>query len=386
MILNYKTQYSKIRLMLFFILVACLNACGDDIYVLNSAYWEKTSVVGSTGGSAAITISGKQGSGWTAKIEEGASWCSFSKSNQNLSQVSGFITDGDNLLTVYCRYYAGSVDRQATITLTFDGKDSRVLTLTQTPSFSGFTETPSYKEHDDYQYVTHFASLNNRAVRNYSLCFDRSKKAALWVAYPIHGSYLGSTNRTNEWGFDPNIDSYFQADCISRSYGGRYDRGHQLPSADRLANREMNVQTFYMSNMTPQLDRLNQDMWANLEIKVRENNCNDTLFVVTGAYFDENSTASTYDGAGNSVPLPTHYFKVLLRTKTGSTGKAVVNCSDDELKSIGFWVEHRSYGNVEPPRSICKTVAEIEALTGFEFFPKVSDQVKQQNNPGQWGL
>ena len=81
--LKYKTRYSKIRLMLFFILVACLNACGDDIYVLNSAYWEKTSVVGSTGGSAAITISGKQGSGWSAKIEEDATWCSFSKSNQN---------------------------------------------------------------------------------------------------------------------------------------------------------------------------------------------------------------------------------------------------------------------------------------------------------------
>lgn len=378
--------------MLFFILVACLNACGDDIYVLNSAYWEKSSIVGSTGGSAAITISGKQGSGWKAKIEDGATWCSFSKTNQNLSEVSGFIADGDNLLTVYCRNNTGSEDRIATIVLTFDGKDSRVLTLTQasfiqTPSFSSFTETPTYKEHDNFQYVTHYTTLNNRTIRNYSLCFDKSKKAALWVAYPIHDSYLKkNVDRTNEWGFDLKIDSDFQADCVFGSYAGSYDRGHQLPSADRLANREMNVQTFYMSNMTPQLNRLNQDMWENLEMKVRYNNCADTLFVVTGAYFDKSSTKSTYDGAGNSVPLPTHYFKVLLRTKTGSTGKAVVNCNDDELKSIGFWVEHRSYGDIEPPRSICKTVAEIEALTGFEFFPKVSDQVKQQNNPGQWGL
>ncbi len=378
--------------MLFFILIACLNACGDDIYVLNSAYWEKSGVVGANEASVAIVISGSPGANWSAKVEEGADWCSFSKFNINLSDVTGFITEENNLLYVYCRSNVKSLERKAMITITFDGKDSKVLTLTQTsltltPSFSSFTETPTYKEYDDFQYVTHYTTLNNRTVRNYSLCFDKSKKAALWVAYPIHNFYLQKlTDRTDEWGFDPNIDSYFQADCISRSYGGRYDRGHQLPSADRLANREMNVQTFYMSNMTPQLDRLNQDMWANLEIKVRENNCNDTLFVVTGAYFDSGSTASTYDGAGKSVPLPTHYFKVLLRTKTGSTGKAVVNCSDDELKSIGFWVEHRSYGNVEPPRSICKTVAEIEALTGFEFFPKVSDQVKQQNNPGQWGL
>ena len=386
MILTHKTHNSKIKLTLFAILIICFAACGDDIYVLNSAYWEKFSLVGADGGSSAIVISGKQGSGWSAKVIEGSDWCSFSKSNIALSEVTGFITDGNNMLNVYCKYNAQVAERQAKISLTFDGKDTRILTLIQTPAFSSFTETPLYKDDEDYQYVTHFTSLNNRSVRNYSLCFDKSKKAALWVAYPIHASYLGSTSRTDEWAFDPIINNYFQANCVSNSYSGSYDRGHQLPSADRLANREMNVQTFYMSNMTPQLNRLNQDMWAKLEIKVRANNCTDTLFVVTGAYFDENSTTTTYDGVGNRVALPTHYFKVLLRTKTGSTGKAVVNCNDDELKSIGFWVEHKSYGNVEPPRSICKSVAEIEAITGFVFFPQVANNVKQQNNPAQWGI
>jgi len=258
--------------------------------------------------------------------------------------------------------------------------------LTQTPSFSIYTETPLLKQNDDYQYVTHYTSLNNKSVRNYSLCFDTSKKAALWVAYPIHASYFGSFDRTNEWAFDPIIGNYFQANCVSRSYGGPYDRGHQLPSADRLANREMNVQTFYMSNMTPQLDNLNQDMWAELEIKVRTYNCSDTLYVVTGAYFDESSTAATTDGSGNPVPLPTHYYKVLLRTISGSTGKSIAQCSANELKSIGFWVEHKSYGNINPPRSICTSVADIEAKTGIKFFPLISESVKQQNNPTQWGL
>ncbi|MPN34144.1 hypothetical protein SDC9_181637 [bioreactor metagenome] len=86
------------------------------------------------------------------------------------------------------------------------------------------------------------------------------------------------------------------------------------------------------------------------------------------------------------MPLPTHYFKVLLRTVSGSTGKAIAECSDKELKTIGFWVEHKSYGNIDPPRTICTSVADIEAKTGFEFFPQVSDIVKQQNNPAQWGL
>ena len=140
-----------------------------------------------------------------------------------------------------------------------------------------------------------------------------------------------------------------------------------------------------MSNMTPQLNRLNQDMWAKLETKVRANNCSDTLYVVTGAYFGAGTTTTT-DGARNTVPVPTNYFKVLLRTKSGKTGKNIKDCSDSELISIGFWVDHKSYGNIEPPKSICTSVADIEKMTGFTFFPQVSNSVKQQNNPTQWGI
>ena len=216
--------------------------------------------------------------------------------------------------------------------------------------------------------------------------FDKTKKAALWVAYPIHNAYLkGSGERTDRWAFDPIIPQSYQADCTLRSYGGSYDRGHQLPSADRLGTDEMNAQTFYMSNMTPQLNRLNQDMWAKLETKVRANNCSDTLYVVTGAYFGAGATTTT-DGARNTVPVPTNYFKVLLRTKSGKTGKNIKDCSDSELISIGFWVDHKSYGNIEPPKSICTSVADIEKMTGFTFFPQVSNSVKQQNNPTQWGI
>lgn len=386
MILIFKTNVSKIKFVLFSVLITCFIACDDEITVLNSAYWENSSNVSAAGGTVAIIISGKPGVNWTAQVIDGDGWCSFNNIDYQLKAITGFITSNDNAIYLHCKRNYASGTRQAKVSLKFDGEDAQILTLTQTPSFSLYVETPMQKEDENYQYVTHYTSLNNKTVRNYSICFDITRKAALWVAYPIHASYFGSTNRTDEWGFDPVINDYFQADCVTRSYGGPYDRGHQLPSADRLANREMNVQTFYMSNMTPQLDDLNQKMWANLERKVRSNNCSDTLYVVTGAYFDGNSGSTTTDGSGNTVPLPTHYFKVLLRTVGGSTGKTIAQCSDNELKSIGFWVEHRSYGNIEPPRSICTSVADIEAKTGFEFFPVVSEIVKQQNNPTQWGL
>lgn len=245
------------------------------------------------------------------------------------------------------------------------------------------------KTDEDFIYVSHFASLNNRTVRNYSFCYDKTLHVAHWVAYPLHSVYRGSIDRTNDFQYDPKVDYSYQPNLVERSYTGSYDRGHQLPSADRTATRELNLQTFYATNMTPQLNRLNQDMWANLEAKVRAQICSDTLYVVTGCYYANTNTTTT-DRDGKVCPVPTNYFKVLLRTRTGTTGKRIADCSADELKAIGFWVDQKSYGDIQPPASICMSVAEIEKKTGFTFFPNIpesaAESVKAQNSPSQWGI
>ena len=390
---------TTVNILLLTVLTLWVGACSsnddpDIVKVPNEAYWKTSSTVSAASGSSAIIITGTTGTVWNAEVTEGNTWCSFSnKDFTNSSQKSGEIKEGLNVLYVYYQNNTGSTQRQAKISLRFADEAELTLDLSQLssgqqnlPSFNTWIELPAEKENANYQYVAHYAKLNNKPVRNYSLCFDKTKQAALWVAYPIHNAYLtGSGSRTDAWAFDPFIPEKFQANCVDRSYKGSYDRGHQLPSADRLATNDLNAQTFYMSNMTPQLNRLNQDMWAKLEAKVRVNKCSDTLYVVTGAYFGSNAT-TTFDGAGNTVAVPTNYYKVLLRTKTGSTGKAIQDCTDDELISIGFWVEQKSYGNIEPPRSISTPVADIEQKTGFTFFPKVSATVKKQNNPTQWGI
>lgn len=394
---NHKT-YNQILRFLFLVLFAlCYTACDDDSDVItqtNEAYWKVSSTVSATEGSSTIVISGVQGVNWSAEVIDGTDWCSFSSQDYTNTTKTGSITDGLNVLYVYYKANSTTEQRQAKISFRFEGEAEQIFILTQLaqsqeglPNFNAWVEIPSYKENSNYQYVTHYTTLDNKTVRNFSLCFDKTKKAALWVAYPMHASYLGSVGRTDSWAFDPFINASYQANCVSYSYKGQYDRGHQIASADRLASREMNAQTFYMSNITPQLDRLNQDMWANLETKVRSYRCSDTLYVVTGAYYANDATlATTSDGEGNTIPIPTSYFKVLLRTKSGATGKTIAQCSDSELISIGFWVEHKSYGNIQPPRSICTSVAQIEEKTGFTFFSHASDVVKQQNNPANWGL
>ncbi|MGL5981305.1 MAG: DNA/RNA non-specific endonuclease [Phocaeicola sp.] len=371
----------------------CSTSNSDSPTIQNEAYWRNSSTVNAAEGSIALILSGAQGAEWKAELIEGDVWCAFSRSDfLHSKSKTGAINGSLNILYVYYLKNSDSGQRTAKIKFQFKDEDVQIFDLKQfsesqedLPAFGSWAELPAEIPQTNYQYAAHYATLNNNEVRNYSICFDKTKKAALWVAYPMHNVYLGGTSRTDAWTFDPIINNENQANCINKSYSGNYDRGHQLPSSDRLATYELNAQTFYMSNLTPQLNRLNQDMWAKLEIRVRNNRCSDTLYIVTGAHFGSGA-GSTTDGVGRKVPLPTHYYKVLLRTKSGSSGKAIKDCADSELISIGFWVEHKSYGNIEPPTTICTTVADIEAKTGFTFFPQVSAAVKQQKVPSQWGI
>lgn len=363
-------------------IVACSSEPSVDAV---SVKWQTsnsdTAQVGKAGGSAALILAGV-GTAYQAEIIDGSEWASFKPLTQT-SVINGTVSERP--LYIYIKALSGTVARKATIRFTFEGEAPVTFYVEQLTKEYNWAEMPEEVNNSNYVYTTHFMTLSNSKVRNYSLCFDKTKRAALWVAYPLHSVYLGSVSRTDQWALDPNVSTSYQANVVKYSYRGNYDRGHQLPSADRLATTEANDQTFYMTNMTPQLDRLNQDMWAKLEAKVRNNRCSDTLYVVTGAYF-ANTNGSTTDNNGNTCPLPTHYFKVLLRTKTGNTGKAIKDCNASELKSIGFWVEHKSYGDIQPPTSICTTVQDIEQKTGFTFFPQVDASVKSQNEPSLWSI
>jgi endonuclease G len=385
------SKYAITSLLLAFLLIGQTSCSKDDneIPSTGEAYWKVSSTVNASTGSSAIFITGAKGLEWKAEVTEGNGWCSFDNKDYTKTTTSGSIGDF-NILYVYYKANGGTSQREAKISFRFEGANEQIFTLLQLsesqenlPAFGLWAEIPAKKDNANYRYVTHYVMLNNKTIRNYSICFDKTKKASLWVAYPIHQAYLkGSGKREDTWAFDPFIPVGEQLDGVSGTFRG-YDRGHQIASADRLGTQEMNAQTFYMSNMTPQLNSLNGSYWATLESKVRTYSCSDTLYVVTGAYYNT-GFKTTMDASGNVVPVPTNYFKVLLRTRKGNTGKAIKDCTDNELETIGFWLDHKAYSG--SLRNVCTTVADIEQKTGFSFFPQVSNLVKSQNNPAQWDI
>ena len=88
--------------------------------------------------------------------------------------------------------------------------------------------------------------------------------------------------------------------------------------------------------------------------------------------------------------MPTHQFKMALRTKKGNTGKRIADCTADELQAIGFWIEafptlSGTSATAELNRRVVP-VSFIEEKMGIEFFPDVPASVKASYNSADWGF
>ena len=257
---------------------------------------------------------------------------------------------------------------------------------------AGWAELPATPQ-DNELYTTHHYE---QGQRNFTACYSSKHLCPVWVAAPLHSCYKGEAKRSDSFTYDPTISIDIQP-SLSRSYG-EYTRGHLLGSAERTASRTMNKQTFYASNIAPQLQEgfnAQAGAWNNTEKIVGKQICADTLYVVTGCLFDDythndgrkvKASKTTNKGDGKRVSVPTAYYKALLRTKQGATGKSVVECSADELKCAAIIVPHTSASKYKPSKKDLISIEELERLSGVEFFANVANAPKHKANPADWGM
>ena len=299
-----------------------------------------------------------------------------------------------------------------------------------------WAEMPTKKNSKtEYLYHTHWSNSvkSNKRVRNFSYCYDVRRHSPIWIAHPQHAVYEegGKTRPASDpWACDPYLTNEQSAIiypidgniCSLRTYFDanysdfyQWGRGHMLASSyrgcgDRNNPAELNVQTFYSSNIAAQrsksavnegADCAFQMLWGAAERKIQDSYiCADTLYCISGAHFANENTKAT-DGnmyylssICKQCVVPTHFYKIVLRTKSGSTGKAIQECSASELKAVGFWFSNTDIdeqtGSATPSLSKAhmRSVAEIERLTGneFSFFPEIPNEVKQTFNPAEWGF
>ena len=132
----------------------------------------------------------------------------------------------------------------------------------------------------------------------------------------------------------------------------------------------------------------NSASWGTLENEVRTKVCADTLFVVVGTLFENNKTITINS---RTISVPSHCFKLLLRTKNGNTRKHIADVkSADELMCIGFLFENNETGAETLLKDAAVSVAEIERRSGFSFYrnldSSIANAVKSQCNFSEWNF
>jgi endonuclease G len=210
----------------------------------------------------------------------------------------------------------------------------------------------------------------------YSLVYDENHEQAKWVVHIIAVDIVdGKASRSNNFREDPLIKTgsatekdYFlktkkAGEKNKYEYDGfGYDRGHLAPSADFKWNKEALSESFYYSNMSPQLADFNRKKWAKLEGLMRayvEENTQQ-IFIVTGPIL--NDSLPVIERGENQVSIPEYFYKIALDL----TNK----------KAIGFIMPNKEIKN--PISSFAMSINDVEIATGIDFFYQLDDELEEQ--------
>ena len=155
----------------------------------NSVEWDPSKTVHpDQEGAAVLIVTGDTGTPWTAEITSGAEWISFNRTAPGGQTVkTGKVGTSLSDKNQYVYYWPNNTkdERHALIRFEFEGEMPVELELVQFSTSSDddvyetghnlvWPEIPAKKEDGNYIYVSHFAQLNNRNMRNYTLCFDKT--------------------------------------------------------------------------------------------------------------------------------------------------------------------------------------------------------------------
>ena len=224
--------------------------------------------------------------------------------------------------------------------------------------------------------VTHSTTEGGERMINYSVEWDGTLKANRWTCYEMYNKIMQkNVERKNDFKQDPDIPSDVQTTLKDYS-GSGFARGHLCPSGDRLYSREQNKQTFYLSNMQPQIQGHNGGIWQQLEDKVRSwaGNC-DTLYVVKAATIDKaehicNEADLKEIANKEKKPKKLHFPGIV--PKYFYMALMAYDKKTNTYRALGIWSPH--YNGSEPEYI---TIEELQRRTGIDFFCNLDDEIEK---------
>lgn len=226
-------------------------------------------------------------------------------------------------------------------------------------------------------------SLNENLQVLYNTAFitgySNSLKNPIWTVYRygnLKGKYEEQEPKLENWErpFEFKTDQRTLSKVKHEDYNNAgFDRGHMAPNAGMLEQygQMAQLETFLMSNISPQHKDLNQKIWAKLETEIRTKISQDDtqnkevhdLYIICGPIFETHPIQRLQSG----VAVPTSFFCIIaFHRGFGSTIKAVALKFPQQPDPNKVFLD------------FVTTVDEIEHATNLNFFPGLSSQ-KQAN-------
>lgn len=193
----------------------------------------------------------------------------------------------------------------------------------------------------------------------YAFSYNEEHEQANWVAYELTQTETNKVfERSDKFMPDPLVKTGTAND---KDYAGSgYDRGHLAPAADMGWSEVCMAESFYYSNMSPQVPAFNRGIWKKLEELVREWAIeNRSVYVVTGPVL----TAGLPVIGPNKVSVPQYFYKVVL------------DYTIPDIKGIGFIMPNAGSG--ESLEYFAVSIDSVEQLTGIDFFSLLPDEEEE---------
>ncbi|KAF4511406.1 hypothetical protein G6O67_003209 [Ophiocordyceps sinensis] len=211
--------------------------------------------------------------------------------------------------------------------------------------------------------------------------YDRRMRNPHWVVEHITPASLAmreADRRHSAFVEDYAVPATFRA-LLKDYFRSGYDRGHQVPAADAKWSQRAMDDTFFLSNMCPQVgEGFNRDYWAHFEDFCRRLTVQyPSVRIVTGPLYlprkdpvdDKWYVKYEMIGSPPSVAVPTHFYKVIF-AEDGNVGGNV---------AIGaFVLPNARISNDKPLTDFEVPVEAVERASGLEFATKLPVQRRRR--------
>ncbi len=200
--------------------------------------------------------------------------------------------------------------------------------------------------------------------KNYTLRYEEDYEVPAWVVHKLRGEYTqGRANRSGNQ-FIPDRKVKDNSALTGDYSNSGYDRGHMVPAGDFKCCQDLMDETFFMSNISPQVPDFNRGIWENIESRMRGWAVRDEeLFIVTGPVLRKGLPTI---GRYNNIAVPEFFYKIALfyQPKTGKSPRVIAFLLPNEAL---FGKRMNSY---------VVSVDEVEKTTGLDFFTKLPDEIE----------